>query len=115
MNEIKIEITYNGQSFIFDDGLKAYIFHLGIVDGMLNDFGFEGLMEYVEKVYDVAKYPSTTWVEDVAEFIAENWEKLKDSCTSRIFDRFAKDAPDGFEGEDDEYYEEEENSEDENR
>lgn len=113
MDEIKIEVTYNGRSFVFNDGLKAYIFHLGIEDGMFNDFGFEGLLEYVDKVYEVAKYPPTTWVEDVAEFTAENWEKLKDFCAHRIFDRFAENKPDGFEGEADEDYEDEDNDEDE--
>ncbi len=30
MDKIKIQVMYNGNFFEFNEGLKAYLFHLGI-------------------------------------------------------------------------------------
>lgn len=94
MDTLKLQIIYEGQTFTFDDGLKAYIFHLGIQNGMYAEFGADVLMQFVDKVYQVAKYPGTTWVEDVAIHVAEYWEKLKDLDTEEVFDDFVENKED---------------------
>ncbi len=94
MEDIKITITYQGRDFTFDNGLKAYIFYLAIQYGMYLEFDFEEVLKYVEKTYDVVRYPTSTWVEDVAEFVAANWEKMRGLCCGKIFYRFAENDPD---------------------
>ena len=101
MDEIKITITYQGHDFTFDDELKAYLFHLALQNGIYAEFDFDEVMKYVEKTYDVVRYPNTTWFEDVATFVAENQEKLRSLCAEKIFYRFAEDNPDESEYDDD--------------
>ena len=35
MDKIKIQVMYNGNFFEFNEGLKAYLFHLGIRNCLL--------------------------------------------------------------------------------
>lgn len=94
MDKLEVQITYKGQTFKFEDGLKAYIFNLGIQYGIFDEFGFDVLLQFVDKVYEVANIPSTTWVEDIVKHVAEHWEELKEMDADDVFDDFANNKED---------------------
>lgn len=55
MYEIKVEITYNNQSFVFDGGLKAYLFYLGVKLGFNVENG--EITRFIEKTFETRQYP----------------------------------------------------------
>lgn len=84
MNKIEIQIQYNGRKYIFDDGLKAYIFALTVGRHLCD----EVLEQFVEKAYSVACMPNTTWTEDIVQHLYDNWERLKDWDDDDIYSDF---------------------------
>ena len=52
MDDILIEITYDGKHFTYDSGAKAYIFHTGIFNEIHKKFGYDALKEFVDLVFD---------------------------------------------------------------
>lgn len=50
MDKIKIQVMYNGNFFEFNEGLKAYLFHLGIRNAHDKKHGIKALLYYIDLV-----------------------------------------------------------------
>lgn len=89
MTDIEIQITYKGNTYAFEFGSQAYIFHTGIYNDMDEKYGIDGLLEYVNVVQEC--YLSDSYRTPLGEFcdyVAEHWEQVKDLWRYDILEKF---------------------------
>ena len=89
LNDIEITVKDKDHIHTFHSGVKAYIFHTGIYDCVLTVFGIDGLLEYVELVFDcyIADDNSTN-VGALADYIAENYLSVKELSPRAVPDKY---------------------------
>ena len=69
---MKITIEHKGKTYKFNSGAEAYIFDVGILNGVKEDI----LLKYVGFVYMLyLKDQNPTPLGDLADYVAENWDK----------------------------------------
>ena len=89
MDRISIELTFNGKTFHYDSGAKAYIFHAGIYNRVHKKYGYDGLCEFIELVDDCyLKDDNHTPLGDLADFVAAHFKKCKRLSRYKILELF---------------------------
>jgi len=89
IDEIKIEVHYKGKSYTFEYGSEAYIFHTALLYDMDKKHRNKTMLEYVALVQDCYMCDSNrTPLGHLADFIAENWNKIKKLGRFKILDKF---------------------------
>ena len=78
MNKLKIKIIYDGKHYKFDDGLKAYIFHIGVQNHFDKKHGIEALLNYTNLVSSCVYAKSNETVADFAKFVSNRWRLVED-------------------------------------
>ncbi len=89
MDNIKIQVTYNGNVYAFEYGSEAYIFHTGIYNDIDKKFGINGLLEYTAKVHecylsDINRTP----LGELCDYIAEHYKKARKMSTHKLLEKF---------------------------
>lgn len=88
-NAIKIQIAYKNNTYAFDFGSEAYIFHAGIYNEIDRKYGLKALLEYVSVVQRCYLSNSNrTPLGALADYIAAHWKKLKSANRYDILERF---------------------------
>ncbi len=89
MDNIKITVAFDNQDYKFDYGSQAYIFHTGIYNDIHKEYGIKALLQYVALVQDCYMSDSNrTPLGSLADYIAENWEELKEYGRYDILEKF---------------------------
>lgn len=89
MSDIKIQITYKDNTYAFEYGSQAYIFHTGIYNDIDSKYGIDILLEYtalVQECYLSDAY--RTPLGELCDYVAENWIEIKDMGRYEILDKF---------------------------
>ena len=77
MEDIEFKVIYNDKSYAFEYGSEAYIFHTGIYNDM-EMYGIDELLKYVTFVQNCyLKDSNRTPLGSLADYIAQNWESVK--------------------------------------
>ena len=78
MNKLKIQITYDGKQYEFEDGLKAYIFHIGVQNNFDKKHGIKVLLDYVNLVSSCIYVDTNeTVVANFATFVSCRWQLVE--------------------------------------
>ncbi len=86
---VDIQVTYKGKAYKFAFGSEAYIFHTALYNEMDVKYGEDILLEFVNLVQECyLDDDNRTPLGSLADFIAENWEDVKDLSRRRILDMF---------------------------
>lgn len=91
MNETKLQfiVTYGKRTFTFAQGSKAYIFHTGVYNDIDKKYSIKSLLAYVSFVHDCYLADNNhTPLGALADFIAENWKKLKNKGRYDVLEEF---------------------------
>lgn len=65
-------------SFVFDDGLKAYLFQLAVFNDFDKRYGLKEIPDYVSKACTCVRNDSNdTPIADFAEFLVNRWRIAK--------------------------------------
>ena len=89
MDQIFIEITFNGKTFRYNSGAKAYIFHGGVYNDVHKKYGVDGLEEYVELVdYCYLKDDNHTPLGDLSDYVAVHFKKCRKLSPYKILELF---------------------------
>lgn len=87
--KLKITIEYENQVFEYQDGYHAYIFDYAIENDFDKKYGFEELKRFVYRVGQCyLKDSNPTPLGALTDFMAENWESLKELSRYDILDKF---------------------------
>lgn len=79
MDKLKIQITYKGKRYAFEDGLKAYIFDIGVQNKLDKKYGMKALLKYVDLVANCVYVDTNeTVVVDFATYVSSRWKLLED-------------------------------------
>lgn len=89
MDKLKIQIIYNGKQYEFEEGLKAYVFYLGVQNGVDMQHGMDALIEYVNLVANCI-YADTneTVIADFAYFVADRWMLVVDMDRGELLEYY---------------------------
>lgn len=89
MKNLKIQITYNGETYDFVSGTESYLFYIGLLNDMDERYGMEAVKEYVSLVNACyLKDSNDTPLGKLADYIADNWEEVKDKSRYDILENF---------------------------
>ncbi len=89
MDKPKFLIEYKENTYSFEYGSQVYIFHTGIYNEIDIKYGMEELLEYVEFVQECyLKDSNRTPLGSLADYIAENWERVKSLSRFDILEEF---------------------------
>jgi len=89
MKALKIQITYDGKAYDFDSGTESYLFYIGVLNDMDEKYGIPTLLDYIELVNSCyLKDSNDTPLGKLADYIAENWESVKDKSRYDILNEF---------------------------
>ncbi len=89
MNDLKITVQYQGQSFEFNYGSQVYIFHAGVYKDMDTKYSMDILLQYVSFVFNCYLSDSNrTPLGSLADFVADEWEEVKDMGRYELLDKF---------------------------
>ena len=87
--DLQFIVTYGNQTFTFNQGSKAYIFHIGIYNDIDKNYGIKGLLEYISFVHECYISDSNrTPLGSLADFIAAKWKKLKNKGRYAVLEKF---------------------------
>ena len=93
MDNIKIQITYNGKIYAFEYGSQAYIFHTGIYNDIDKEYGIDALLEYVAIVHNCYLSDcNCTPLGKLSDYVAEHWNEIKALDRYEILDKFYSEA-----------------------
>lgn len=86
---VDIQVTYNGKVYKFEFGSEAYIFHTALYNEMDVKYGEDVLLKFVGVVQECyLADDNRTPLGSLADFVAENWEKVKGWSKRRILEEF---------------------------
>ncbi len=78
MDNIKFQVIFDGRFFEFNEGMKAFLFHLGIRNDHIKKYGIKAQLNYVDLVCDcVHADVNNTSIEDLAEFVSRRWRIVR--------------------------------------
>lgn len=87
--ELQFTVTYGKRTFTFAQGSKAYIFHTGIHNNVDKKYGIKALLDYISFVHDCYLADDNhTPLGALADFIANNWKKLKNKGRCAVLEEF---------------------------
>lgn len=87
--KLKITIEYENQVFEYQNGYQAYIFDYAIENEFDKKYGFEELKRFVYRVGECyLKDSNPTPLGTLTDFMAQNWESLKELSRYDILDKF---------------------------
>ena len=87
--ELQFTVTYNKQTFTFQQGSKAYIFHTGVYNDIDKKYGVKNLLDYVNFVHDCYLADDNhTPLGALADYIATHWKKLKNKGRYDVLEEF---------------------------
>ena len=87
--ELNFIVMYGKETFCFKQGSKAFILHAGIENEIDEKFGIQGLRKYTNFVHDCYLADiNNTPLGALADYIAENYEELKDKGRYEVLDKF---------------------------
>ncbi|MBE5734724.1 MAG: hypothetical protein E7347_06770 [Clostridiales bacterium] len=87
--KLKITIEYENQVFEYQNGYQAYIFDYAIENEFDKKYGFEELKRFVYRVGECyLKDSNSTPLGTLTDFMAQNWESLKELSRYDILDKF---------------------------
>jgi len=87
--KLKITIEYENQVFEYQNGYQAYIFDYAIENEFDKKYGFEELKRFVYRVGECyLKDSNPTPLGTLTDFMAQNWETLKELSRYDILDKF---------------------------
>ena len=87
--KLKITIEYENQVFVYQDGYYAYIFDYAVENDFDKTYGIEELKRFVYRVGECyLKDSIPTPLGALTDFMAKNWESLKELSRYDILDRF---------------------------
>lgn len=87
--KLKITIEYENQVFEYQNGYQAYIFDYAIENEFDKKYGFEELKRFVYRVGECyLKDSNPTPLGALTDFMAQNWESLKELSRYDILDKF---------------------------
>lgn len=70
---------YNGKQYEFEDGLQAYIFHIGVCNKLDKKHGIKALLDYVDLVSSCVYVDTNeTVVANFATFVSCRWQLVED-------------------------------------
>ena len=82
---LTFQVNYQGKSYSFSEGSQVFIFHYGVMNGMVRKYGMDTLFEYIELVHRCyLKDCNPTPLGNLADYIAENWKRVKKRPCSDI-------------------------------
>ena len=82
-------VNYGKHTFAFQQGSKAYIFHMGVYNNIDKKYGIKGLLNYISFVHDCYLADDNhTPLGALADFIAINWKKLKNKGRYDVLEEF---------------------------
>ncbi len=88
MEDIKFQVIYKNKTYTFEFGSEVYIFHIGIYNDM-QKYGIKQLLQYVEFVHTCyLKDSNRTPLGDLADYIAENWKRVKNKNRYDVLNEF---------------------------
>jgi hypothetical protein len=88
-NGIEFKVTYKGEAYAFGYGSEVYIFHTGIYNDIDTKHGIGTLLQYTALVHDCYLSDSNrTPLGELADYVAENWDKLNGSDRYDILEKF---------------------------
>jgi len=88
-NKIEIEVKYRNKTYKFKGGFQAYIFHTGVYNDIDTKFSVKALLKFVSLVEDCyLSDDNRTPLGDLADYVAQNWKKLKQLHPYKIMDKF---------------------------
>ena len=88
-NKISFQVMYGKQTYNFNYGSEAYIFHTGIYNDMDKKYSLKVLLEYVALTHECyLKDSNRTPLGALADYIATNWKDVKDFGRYDILDKF---------------------------
>lgn len=89
MTDVKFTVNYKAETYVFDYGVKAYIFHTGIYWELDDKYGLDVLLEYTDYIFDCYISDSNrTPVGALADYIAEHWERYRNVGVRTALDDF---------------------------
>ena len=89
MELLKFQVIYKGKFYEFDDGIRAYIFQLGVFNDHDKKYGMKALMRYIDITCRcIAVDSNSTPIEDFAEFVSRKWRTVKDMDSYELLDFF---------------------------
>ena len=78
MENITFEVTYKNKRYTLNSGLDAYIFQNGIYESIDEEYGEEGLLQYVAVVRECyLSDDNPTPLGELSYFVAMNFDRLK--------------------------------------
>lgn len=87
--KLKITIEYENQVFEYQNDYQAYIFDYAIENEFDKKYGFEELKRFVYRVGECyLKDSNSTPLGTLTDFMAQNWESLKELSRYDILDKF---------------------------
>lgn len=88
-NEIRFYADYKGVIFNLSYGSEAYILQAGIYNEIDTKYGICELMNFVNLVRDCyIKDDRPTPIGALSDYIAENWEQVREMERSAILEKF---------------------------
>ena len=95
-NKFKVRVIYQRKKYYFDFGSQVYIFHIGICNSFLFEYGIDELLKYTEFVHSCyIKDSNRTPLGELADYIAERWDEVKAMGAYDVLDKFYQSTESG--------------------
>ena len=89
--DLVFHVTYRKQTYTFQQGSKAYIFHIGVYNDMDKKYSVKTLLEYVSFVHNCYLADDNhTPLCALADYIATHWKTLKKKGRYDVLEEFYK-------------------------
>lgn len=89
MKAIKFQVIYKGKIYEFEDGLKAYLFQVAVLNDFDKKYGNKALTDYISRTFScIRKDCNETPIEDFSLFMVRHWKKVKDMDAYELLDNF---------------------------
>lgn len=89
MDKFKVQVIYDGKFYEFNEGLKAYLFQLGIRNAHDKKHGIKALLCYVDIVCSCIHTDiNSTSIEDLADFVSRHWRTVRHMDRYELLDYY---------------------------
>jgi hypothetical protein len=87
--DLQFTVTYGNNTFTFEQGSNAYIFHIGAYNDIDKKYDIKELLRYVSFVHECyIADDNHTPLGALADFIAVRWDKLKNKGRCDVLEKF---------------------------
>ena len=92
MNIITFQVIYKSKFYEFEDGLKVFLFQLGVFNDFDKKHGITEMLKYILLTYESIRADcNSTEIENFAEFVARKWNKVKKMSRYELLEYYYKD------------------------